>query len=157
MQYKIREMHTSEYHLLKDFLYDAIYIPNGMKAPSRSIIEHPELQVYIQNFKSSQHDTAFVAEVNGNVIAAAWVRIMNDYGHIDNHTPSLAMSVLQAYRGLGIGTALLSELLAYLKSQGYKNISLSVQKENYAVSMYKKSGFKIIHETNDEYIMQVTL
>ena len=26
---------------------------------------------------------------------------MNDYGHIDSDTPSLAMSVYQKYRGLG--------------------------------------------------------
>lgn len=52
-----------------------------------------------------------MAEVQGNVVGAIWVRIMNDYGPIDDDTPSLAMSVYQKYRGLGIGTSLLKQLL----------------------------------------------
>ena len=58
------------------------------------------------------------------IIGAVWVRIMNDYGHIDNTTPSLAMSVFKEYRGLGVGTALLEELIAILKSKGYARISV---------------------------------
>ena len=52
-------------------------------------------------------------------MGAIWVRIMNDYGHIDNDTPSLAMSVFQKYRGQGIGTSLLQQLLSMEKSFGY--------------------------------------
>lgn len=36
---------------------------------------------------------------------------MEDYGHIDVDTPSLAISLLPEYRGQGIGTKLLSNLL----------------------------------------------
>ena len=32
-------------------------------------------------------------------------------------------------------------------------VSLSVQKENYAAAMYLKAGFKILDETDEEYIM----
>ena len=82
---------------------------------------------------------------------------MNDYGHIDNTTPSLAMSVFKEYRGFGIGTALLKELISILKSKGYARISLSVQKDNYAVKMYQKVGFTILKEVDDEYIMVIAL
>ena len=40
-----------------------------------------------------------------------------------------------------------------LKAQGYKRASLSVQKANYAVRMYKKFGFAIVDENEEEYIM----
>ena len=85
------------------------------------------------------------------------MRIMNDYGHIDNTTPSLAMSVFKEYRGLGVGTALLEELIAILKSKGYARISLSVQKDNYAVKMYQKVGFTILKEVDEEYIVVIAL
>ncbi|MGO0807492.1 GNAT family N-acetyltransferase, partial [Clostridioides difficile] len=49
----------------------------------------------------------------GNVVGAIWVRIMNDYGHIDNDTPSLAMSVFQKYRGQGIGTSATKALSSF--------------------------------------------
>ena len=82
---------------------------------------------------------------------------MNDYGHIDNDTPSLAMSVSKEYRGLGIGSSLLKELLSALKSVGYSKISLSVQKANFAVKMYKQAGFTVVDENSEEYIMVVNL
>ena len=43
------------------------------------------------------------------------------------------------YRGYGIGTALMKEMLRILKDRGYKQVSLSVQKANYAVDMYQKN------------------
>lgn len=78
---------------------------------------------------------------------------MNDYGHIDDKTPSFAISVYKEYRGRGIGTALMKEMLTTLKRRGYKRASLSVQKANFAVEMYRKSGFQIVAEDEEEYLM----
>lgn len=153
MNYTIREIKETEYPLLNDFLYEAIFIPNGMEAPPRSIINAPELQVYVSDFGSQKHDRALVAEVNGTVIGAVWVRIMDDYGHVDNNTPSFAISLYKNYRGQGIGTAMMRKMLSILKDCGYKQASLAVQKANYAVKMYQKTGFEIVDENEEEYIM----
>ena len=157
MDYIIRKMRKEEYCLLSNFLYEAIYIPDGVEPPPKSIINSPELQEYIFEFGKRKHDKALVAETQGKIVGAIWVRIMNDYGHIDNDTPSLAMSVSKEYRGLGIGSSLLKELLSALKSAGYLKISLSVQKANYAVKMYKQAGFTVVDENSEEYIMVVNL
>lgn len=157
MDYIIREMKNKEYCLLSDFLYEAIYIPDGATSPPRSVIDCPELQEYILDFGKRKHDRALVAEVQGKVVAAVWVRIMNDYGHIDNDTPSLAMSVYQEYRGKGLGTTLLAQFLRILKINGYAKVSLSVQKSNYAVKMYQDAGFQVVGENQEEYIMLVNL
>ena len=45
------------------------------------------------------------------------------------------------------------EMLALLKREGYKQASLAVQKANYAVKMYRNTGFETIRETDEEYIM----
>ena len=116
MSYSIREMRKEEYSLLSDFLYEAIYIPAGTAAPPKSVITCPELQIYIADFGNSKHDKALIAEIDGNIVGAIWARIMNDYGHIDENTPSLAMSVLKAYRSMGIGTSLLIQMLSTEKS-----------------------------------------
>lgn len=135
------------------FLYEAIFIPEGAAAPSRDIITQPELQVHIDDLGNRAGDIAFVAEVNKLVVGAVWVRIMNDYGHIDDETPSLAISLLGKYRNYGIGTELMRRMLDELKSCGYKQVSLSVQKQNYAVKMYEKVGFQILNENEEEYVM----
>lgn len=153
MDFKIRFISEEEVGVLEDFLYEAIYVPEGESAPPRSIINQPELQVYISDFGKEKDDIGMVAEADGQIIGAVWVRIMNDYGHIDNNTPSFAISVYKDYRGLGTGTDLMKEMLRVLKVRGYKQASLSVQKANYAVRMYQKVGFQIVDENEEEYIM----
>ena len=115
MDYKIRAMQEIEYPLLNDFLYEAIFIPKGEAPPPKSILKVPELQVYIAGFGTEEHDRSLVAEADGKIVGAVWVRIMEDYGHVDNTTPSFAISLLKEYRGLGIGTELMREMLAVLK------------------------------------------
>ncbi len=153
MNCKIRKILEEEVNLLQDFLYEAIFVPEGMPAPPKSIINQPELQVYITDFGKRKDDIGLVAEVDKKVVGAVWVRIMNDYGHIDNDTPSFAISLYKDYRGFGIGTDLMKEMLCILKDRGYKQASLAVQKANYAVRMYQKTGFEIVDENEEEYIM----
>lgn len=149
----IRQMQESEYPLLEKFLYEAIYIPNGVEPPPRSIIYKPELQVYISEFGKREHDISLVADIDGQLVGAVWVRIMNDYGHIDDNTPSFAIAVYKEYRGKGIGTVLMKEMLWILKERGYEQASLSVQKANYAAKMYRKFGFEVVDENQEEYLM----
>lgn len=153
IDYKIRPLSQDESSLLKDFLYEAIFIPKGMEVPSKEVINAPELKIYIEDFGTKEDDFCLVADSEGKVIGAVWVRIMNDYGHIDNQTPSLSISLHKEYRNKGIGSHLMNEMLVLLKDKGYNCVSLSVQKANYAVNMYLKLGFKIIKETLEEFLM----
>lgn len=153
MNYTIREIKKSEIHVLEDFLYEAIFIPEGITPPPKEIINQPELQVYISDFGKCESDICYVAEIDSKIIGAVWVRIMNDYGHIDDKTPSFAISLYKEYRNNGIGTALMRTMLDVLKERRYKQASLSVQKDNYAVKMYRNIGFEIIGENQEEYIM----
>ena len=152
MDYEIREIRKNEYPILADFLYEAIFIPEGMDKPPKSIIKQPELQVYIEDFGQAD-DWCLVVEIKEKVVGAVWVRIMDDYGHIDDETPSFAISLYEEYRNLGIGTALMETMLQFLRAKGYKQASLSVQKANYAVHMYRKAGFEVVDENDEEYIM----
>ncbi len=153
MNYIIRQLRENEYSLLNDFLYEAIFIPEGTEAPPKSILNQPELQVYVSAFGKQKDDYCLAAEVDGKVVGAVWVRIMNDYGHIDDETPSFAISLYKEYRGYGLGTELMEKMLSLLKRAGYKKTSLAVQKANYALKMYLKVGFEIIDENEEEYIM----
>lgn len=153
MNYNIRLIKKDEHGLLDDFLYEAIFIPEGVDAPPKEIINQPELQVYVDGFGEKENDICYVAEVEGKVIGAVWVRVMDDYGHIEEGVPSFAISLYKEYRGNGIGTALMKKMLIELKERGYSKASLAVQKANYAVKMYKNVGFGIVDENEEEYIM----
>ena len=83
----IRELRADETYILKDFLYEAIFIPEGEVPPDRSIVERPELRVYYEDFGKYPSDLCIVAEDNGKITGAVWTRIMDDYGHVDDDTP----------------------------------------------------------------------
>ena len=152
-RFVIRSLRKSEIGLLKDFLYEAIFIPDGVEPPAREIVEKPELRVYTDGFGSRKGDHCLVADFGGKVVGAVWSRIMNDYGHVDDETPSLAISLLKGYRKQGIGSQLMVKILELLKWQGYERASLAVQKANYAVKMYQNVGFNVVDENAEEYIM----
>ena len=153
MDYTIREMRTDEYPLLDDFLYQAIYQPDTTNLAPKSIINKPELQVYIINFGKQKDDYCFCAEVNNRIVGAVWVRNINGYGSIDDVTVEFAISVFDEYQKMGIGTVLMNRMLEHLKELNYPKASLAVQKGNYAVRMYQKVGFEIACENEQEYIM----
>ena len=153
----IREIRREEIPLLDDFLYEAIFIPKGVAAPPRSIIENEDLQVYVRDFGQAPDDVCLVAECDGRVVGAVWTRIMDDYGHLDDRTPSLAISLYKEYRGQGIGSQLLRRMLALLREKGYRQVSLSVQEDNYALRMYQKAGFEILSTAGGEALMRCRL
>ncbi|MCR4815906.1 MAG: GNAT family N-acetyltransferase [Bacteroidales bacterium] len=152
-QYIIREIRPQEVPLLEDFLYEAIFIPEGVTPPPKSIIKNEDLQVYVRDFGRLPDDKCLVAEADGKVVGAVWCRIMDDYGHVADGIPSLAISLYKEYRDKGIGTDLLRQMILLLCQAGYKKVSLSVQKANYAAKMYLKAGFTVVKETDEEYIM----
>lgn len=145
-------MKPEEYSLLSDFLYEVIFIPEGMQKPDRTIIHQPELALYIEDF-GQPDDICLVADVQGKPVGAIWSRIMNDYGHVDEETPSLAISLFEDCRNRGIGTMLMKAMLQKLKEAGYRQVSLSVQKANYAMHMYEKAGFRTMRENPEECVM----
>lgn len=149
----IREITENDCQYLEEFLYQAIFIPDGASKPSRDIIFKPEIYVYIDNFGKDKSDTGVVAEQNGQIIGAAWARIITAYGHIDDNIPELAISVLPEFRNLSVGAKLMRRLFELLKNKGYDKLSLSVQKENKAVNFYIRLGFKITNQKDEEYIM----
>ena len=139
--------------MLNEFLYEAIFIPEGVQPPEKSITNSPELQVYVADFGKQKDDICFLAEVDSTVVGAVWVKDMNDYGHVEDVVPSFAISLYKEYGGHGIGTALMKRMLCELKERRYEKASLSVQKENYAVQLYRNVGFYVVSENEEKYIV----
>lgn len=157
MDYVIRDLRKSERPLLEEFLYQAIWVPEGFEGevPRSVVRDDPKCRAAYLGFGSLPDDRALVAEVDGKVVGACWVRIADEYGHIDDVTPSFSISLYPEYRGRGIGTALMRRMLADLEAAGYARCSLSVQKENPALHLYERLGFCIIGNGTDatEWLM----
>lgn len=154
--YIIRKINTNEIPLLEDFLYEAIFQRDNSNLIPKEVIKKPEVSIYIDNF-GEKNDRCLVAEYDGNIVGAVWTRILSGeikgFGNINNKTPEFAISIFKPYRNRGIGSDLMNSMLKWLKDDGYSQTSLAVQKDNYAVKMYKSIGFEIIKESDEEYLM----
>ncbi|MCL2357912.1 MAG: GNAT family N-acetyltransferase [Defluviitaleaceae bacterium] len=151
----VREITPADYSQLEDFLYHAVFVPDGEERPAHEIIFQPEIYVYVKNFGGAD-DSGVVAEIGGRLAGAAWARIIPAYGNLDDETPELAVSVLPEFRGRGIGTDLMRALFALLRKRGYARTSLSVQRKNPAVRFYQRLGYEIEkpdRTEHDDYIM----
>ncbi len=153
----IRLIKHNEIPLLTEFLYEAIFQRDIENLAPRIIIQEPTLWIYVDQFGTKKDDHCFVAEVGNKIVGAVWVRCIRAFGHISESVPEFAISVYPQYRGKNIGTKLMETMLEHLKSRGYALTSLAVQKDNYAVKMYKKVGFRIVDENEEEYIMTCRL
>lgn len=154
-------MRPSEVCKLEDMLYEAIYQPDENNLIPRTVLKIPEVNAYIKDFGSRKDDYCLIADSGGEIVGAVWVRIISGeikgYGYIDDETPEFAISLFKEYRNLGIGTQLMSAMITYLRGSGYKQTSLNVKKENYAVKLYKKMGFEVIAEDEEDYLMLLKL
>lgn len=149
----IRPLRGAERALLTEFLYEAIHCPEGTAPLPRTVIQHPDLWRYVEAFGHGEFDVAVVAEIDGTVVGAAWVRRMHGYGFVDAWTPELCMALYAPWRGQGIGTELLRRLLDEVHRRGVDRVSLSVQRTNPAVRLYRRAGFVTWRESAEELIL----
>ena len=77
MDYTIREIRKQEYPLPGHFLYEAIFIPEGVEPPPKAIVTSPELQVYVAHFGESKGDRGLAAEADGRITDAVRVMMVN--------------------------------------------------------------------------------
>ncbi len=150
--YEIRHMRPDEYPLLWDFLYEAVFVPEDFEGeiPRSAVEEDPQCRAAVEGFGTRPDDRALVAVAAGKVVGACWVRTTDEYGHIDDETPSFSISLYREHRGRGVGGAMMRRMLRELREAGYRRASLSVQKANPAQRLYRRLGFRAIGDGADE-------
>lgn len=149
----IRPLRSDERWLLTEFLYEAVWVPDGAPPVPRTVLQEPALRRYVEDFGRAADDRCLAAVCDGRVAGAVWVRCMHGFGHVDDATPELAVALYPEYRGRGVGTLLLRAMLDLLRAEGGTRVSLSVQRENRAAAWYLREGFELLAERDGELVM----
>lgn len=142
---------------LWEFLYQAIYVPPGQEAPPREIVRQPELARYVEGW-GREGDVGLYAWINDSTtpVGAAWLRLWTGnergYGWVGEGIPELSLAVMPDYRGQGLGQRLLAGLLGLARSK-FAGVSLSVSRENPALRLYQRSGFREVSELDGTITM----
>lgn len=134
----IRSLTTADQPMLWNMLMYAAH-----ETSTDAVKTNAELAQYVQDW-GRFGDLGVVAEKKQQALGAAWLRLWSEgdcgYGYIDDETPELAIAVAPDYRGQGVGTELLEQVLVSASSK-FSAICLSVRSENPALHLYKRMGF----------------
>lgn len=156
MAFTYRNIEKEDLAFLRMSLYDALFVPDGDEPFDKSIIESPDISKYIDNW-GRIGDFGLLVFDDKEYVGAAWGRLYSDtnisYGFVDAHTPEISIALVPKYREQGIGTELMTKLISLADGNGYKGISLSVDKRSRAVSFYQKFGFLTIGELETAFTM----
>jgi len=148
LHYSIRPLTQEDEPFLWQMLYEAAHMAEEGESTVQAVVNHPLIAKYVHNWGRAS-DLGFAAiELNGSQpVGAAWLRLFAEddkgFGWVDDTTPELAIAVLPEYRNQGVGRQLLTRLLSAAKAS-YRSVSLSVRSSNLALSLYERSGFKVI-------------
>lgn len=138
MDYTIRPLETQDEPILWTMLMYAAH-----ENSRQSIQNQPSLARYVQDW-GRVGDLGFVACMDEVSIGAVWLRLWSGsdrgFGYLDDTIPELAIAVLPEYRGQGVGTKLLKQMIT-TASNTFPAICLSVRGDNPAISLYQRVGF----------------
>lgn len=137
MDYTIRPLSSKDEPVVWKMLQHAA------QESSLAALQHPLLARYAAAWGRAG-DMGYGAWHEETAIAAAWLRVWSGadkgFGYISDDIPELAIGVAPDYRGQGIGTHLLTQLLAAAEGR-FPAVSLSVRGDNPAVRLYERVGF----------------
>jgi ribosomal-protein-alanine N-acetyltransferase len=92
---------------------------------------------FLREVENNEIALYLVAKIENKAVGYIGVWRIIDEGHITN------VAVHSDYRGLGIGSMLVSELLSLCKKDGINSFTLEVRKSNeIAQKLYRKYGFE---------------
>lgn len=115
---------------------------NFVREPEEISMTVEEELEFIRHMREAPHALHLLAEVDGVFAGSCSFDVQRDRMRT-RHRCLIGISLFQKFCGIGIGTALLSEILHYAKIAGYEQAELDVVSTNApAVGLYKKLGFE---------------
>lgn len=121
------------------------------KKSRKRIFSTPRMAHYITDWPRDS-DLGVIAEMDGQRVGATWLRFLPatdpGYGFVAADVPELTIGVAASRRGRGVGRALLRAVADSARSTGIKQISLSVERKNYAQKLYISEGYRIVDSSD---------
>ena len=144
----IRRAAPDDGAFMADMLVEAVNWSSEWKKKSRNrVLSAPETAHYIAGWPR-ETDLGMIAEAGRERIGAAWLRFFAasdpGYGFVAPGVPELTIGVAARWRGQGVGRALLRTIADQAGSAGIRQISLSVERKNFAQKLYLSEGYRAV-------------
>lgn len=109
----------------------------------RAMMPLEEEEAFLQKRRDSETDVMIACMVDGKLVGSC--QISRSPRRRIRHRGRIAIALLKEYWGLGIGTAMLTELIRIAQSWGLMQLELEVIEGNHrAIGLYEKMGFETV-------------
>jgi ribosomal protein S18 acetylase RimI-like enzyme len=146
MTLRLREAQRADLPFMYEMLYEGVFWRESRSSPSfEEGLALPEVKRELAHWGERDGDTAVIAILGSVPVGAAWYRFWpgaESPGYVDERTPVLAIAVHRDHRGQGVGTRMLEWLIRRASEDAIPAISLSVSKDNRAMSLYVCHDFE---------------
>ncbi|MEU1973577.1 GNAT family N-acetyltransferase [Microbacterium sp. NPDC019599] len=145
--FQVRPAIQSDGAFLGDMVVEAANWRRGGARPRHEVITSPDHSRYVSGWMRPG-DAGFIAvDENGQAVGAAWYRMLPrsdpGFGYVGTGVPELIIGVRPIWRAHGVGRMLLQRLCEHARAQGYARLSLSVERDNFATTLYRSEGFAV--------------
>lgn len=146
--FPVRAATPADGGFLGDMVVEAANWRAGGARPRHEVIASPEYQRFLAGWMRPG-DAGFVATTpSGEAIGAAWYRMFPrtepGFAYIGTGVPELIIGVRPIWRAHGIGRLLLHRLADSARAAGFARLSLSVERGNFAATLYRSEGFAVV-------------
>jgi GNAT superfamily N-acetyltransferase len=146
--FRVRPAVQADGVFLGDMVVEAANWRAGGARPRHEVLTSQDHSRYVAGWMRPS-DAGFVAvDANDTAIGAAWYRMLPrtapGFGYLGTGVPELIIGVRPVWRAHGVGRALLQRLVEHARDQGFGRLSLSVERGNFAVTLYRSEGFAVV-------------
>lgn len=151
MSYSIRSAVKEDEPFLWQMLYYAAHVDEEGETSLQAVKSNADLVKYARDWGRATDVGCIAIDGDSNQpIGAVWVRLLvgdeKTVSYVDDTTPELAIAIAPDHLARGVGTLLLTHMLAAAKEQ-YAAVVLSVRANNPARRLYERMGFVVFGET----------
>jgi GNAT superfamily N-acetyltransferase len=150
----IRAAAAQDGSFLADMLVEAVnWSPEWTKKSRNRVLADPKTARYVAGWPRDT-DLGVVAEADGEPVGGAWLRFLTasdpGYGFVSPDIPELTIGVASGWRRQGIGRALLRAIAEHARHAGIRQISLSVERKNFAQQLYLSEGYQVVDSSDPQ-------
>ena len=114
-----------------------------MRTPEEVTMTLEAEEAYLERNRASASDLMIICEVDGVIAGNCQIRL--NTGIKSRHRASVGIALRKAYWGLGIGSSMFEEMIAFARQRGLMQIELEfVEGNSRARALYEKYGVRIV-------------
>lgn len=145
-------------------LFEAAAVNPGVLAMGKDkALALPAFGKYLDEWGRAGDQAVIAVDLATRPVGAAWYRSFSEdakgYGFVASDIPELAVAVVSDMRGKGIGSALIVNLMERARAQGYRALSLSVDRSNPALFLYRRVGFRdaLVTDSSESSVVMLAM